>query len=232
MQFEVYCDESFVDLFTRSTPKARHMLMGSLWLPSELRGEVKQKIHEIRTRHSTWGELKWVKVSPSRLDCYTELIEMFVGYEKRMRFRCIAIDNEIYNSALHGSDNELGFYKFYYQMIKHWILDNNDYQIFCDLKTNRDKSRMHTLRQYLTQANRLAAVTSVQAIPSSESVLLQLCDILLGLACRRLNNFSEPSNAKMTLLKHFENRLGRHIAPTARSEDKFNIFKIHLRGGW
>lgn len=232
MQFEVYCDESFVDLFTSSTPKARYMLMGSLWLPSELREEAKQKIREIRTRHNTWGELKWVKISPSRLECYTELTDMFLNYGKDMRFRCIAIDNDVYTSSVHGGDNELGFYKFYYQMLKHWILDNNEYRIFCDMKTNRDKNRMHTLRQYLVQANRLAKVTSVQAIPSAESALLQLCDILLGLACRRLNNDSQPSSAKKTLLEHFDNRLGRRIASTARSEDKFNIFKIHLRGGW
>jgi len=57
-----------------------------------------------------------------------------------MRFRCIAVDREQVNLALHQNDGELGFYKFYYQLLHHWILDN-EYRIFCDLKTNRGRRR-------------------------------------------------------------------------------------------
>lgn len=232
MRFEVYCDESFVDLFTSATPKAKYMLIGSLWLPSELRKDVKQKITDIRKRHGAWGEIKWVKVSPAKFAFYRDLVDLFFAYDRDMRFRCIAIDNNVYNSAFHGGDNELGFYKFYYQMLKHWILDGNEYSIFCDLKSNRNKDRMRILHRYLEQANMLASVVSVQAVPSSESVLIQFSDLLLGLASRSMNNRSGTSQAKNALLKYFEEKLGQEISPTARNAYKFNIFKIHLSGGW
>ena len=38
-------------------------MIGSLWLPAELRGEIKSRIHALRQRHSAWGEIKWTKVS-------------------------------------------------------------------------------------------------------------------------------------------------------------------------
>ena len=121
MKFEVYCDEAFPDLFTSKKPQAKYLMIGSLWLPADLRDEVKSKIKTLREKHSVWGEIKWTKVSPSRLGFYIELIEMFVGYGDKMRFRCIAVDQGQVNMNLHNGDHELGFYKFYYQVLHHWI---------------------------------------------------------------------------------------------------------------
>ncbi len=67
MKFDVYCDESRPDLLSSSNPRARFMVIGSLWLPRETRGALKSAIHE------------------------------------------------------------LGFYKFYDQLLHHWILDFNEY---------------------------------------------------------------------------------------------------------
>lgn len=39
MKFEIYCDEAFPDLFTSRSPRARYLMIGSLWLPSEKRAE-------------------------------------------------------------------------------------------------------------------------------------------------------------------------------------------------
>jgi hypothetical protein len=52
-----------------------------------------------------------------------------------------------------------GFYKFYYQVLHHWILDNNEYTVFCDLKQNRDRSRLTTLKRVLNTANRTSVIS-------------------------------------------------------------------------
>ena len=114
MQFEVYCDEAFPDLFTSEKPQGQYLMIGSLWLQSELRDEVKAKIKILREKHNAWGEIKWTNVSPSRIGFYIDLIEMFVGYGDKMRFRCIAADQRQVNRNFHHGDHELGFYKFYY----------------------------------------------------------------------------------------------------------------------
>ena len=232
MKFEVYCDETLPDLFTSQHPKARYLMIGSLWLPANLRETAKARIRTLRAQHGVHGEMKWRKISPSKVAFYTDLVDLFMSFGLDLRFRCIAVDRETMNLDLHDGDAELGFYKFYYQVLHHWILDLNEYTIFCDLKHNRDRTRLATLRRVLNNANRTSIIRNVQSLPSSEVVLLQLCDVLLGAASARINAHDDLGLAKESVIAHLESRLGRSLQPTAKAEEKFNIFKIRLGGGW
>jgi hypothetical protein len=207
-------------------------MIGSLWLPVELRHEIKFKIGALRQRHRTWGEIKWSKVSPNRRDFYTELVDLFVSYGDNLRFRCIAVDRTQLNLALHENNSELGFYKFYYQMLHHWILDFNEYRIFCDVKSNRDPKRLPVLGRCLSRANLTSSIVSTQSLPSHEVVLIQLCDLLLGAASSRINDTLRDDTTKSAVVQRLELALGRTLAPTHKTEEKFNIFKIRLQGGW
>lgn len=234
MKFEVYCDEALPDLFTSQRPRARHLMIGSLWLPAEMREEAKARIAELRARHAVWGEMKWTKISPSKQTFYEDLVDVFMSFGMEMRFRCIAVDRAQVNLALHGNDGELGFYKFYYQLLHHWILDFNEYRIFCDLKTNRDRKRLHDLQRCLHYSNLSATIADIQSLPSPEVALLQLCDVLLGAASSRLNDTLGQGTAKEAVVRKLEERLNIHgrIGPTRRTEEKFNVFRIRLDGGW
>jgi len=233
MRFEVYCDEAMPDLFTSRNPRARYLMIGSLWLPADLRNDIKQKITKLREQHGVWGEIKWTKVSRARLPFYLDLIDLFEAYGMDLRFRCIAVDSQQVDMRWHDHDEELGFYKFYYQMLHHWILDFNEYRIFCDTKTNRDPKRLATLARCLSNANLSAEIANIQALPSRQLVLIQLCDLLLGAASSRINNTLRPGSAKESLVKRLEGHLGvERLAPTWRDAEKFNIFKIRLQGGW
>lgn len=232
MKFEVYCDEANPDVLTSSSPRARFLMIGSLWLPFDLRDEIKSRVVALRQRHQAWGEIKWSKVSPNRRDFYVELIDLFVSYGDNLRFRCIAVDRTQLNVALHDNDGELGFYKFYYQLLHHWILDFNEYRIFCDLKSNRDPKRLPVLGRCLSRTNLTSNIASTQSLPSHEVVLIQLCDLLLGAASSRLNDTLRDGTVKSTVVQRLELALGRELAPTHKTEEKFNIFKIRLQGGW
>lgn len=234
MKFEVYCDEALPDLFTSTKPRARYLMIGSLWLPADLREDAKDKIGRLRKRHGVWGEAKWTKISPAKANFYNEIIDLFMSYGMDMRFRCIAVDRTQVNMALHDGDEELGFYKFYYQLLHHWILDFNDYRIYCDLKTNRDRTRLRVLKRCLDYANKSATIDDLQSLPSTEVALLQLCDVLLGAASSRLNDTLKPGSAKESLVSLLEARLDLRgtLSPTGAAEKKFNIFKINLGGGW
>jgi len=233
MRFEVYCDESRPELFFSQQHEARFLMIGSLWLPGELRCELKEKITTIRQKHNTWGEIKWSKVSPSRVSFYFDLADLFTSYSLDVRFRCIAVDHSEVDMALHEHDSELGFYKFYYQLLHHWILDFNEYQIFCDAKTNRDSKRLCTLQRCLSFANLSSSIQGIQSLPSQQVVLIQLCDLLLGAASSRLNNTLKPGSAKEIFVKRLENKLGvSKIGSTTLNEKKFNVFQIRLQGGW
>jgi len=85
MNIEVYCDESSPDLFSSSSPRARFLLIGSLWLEQEKRDLYKREIHALRNRHKIGGEFKWTKISPSRIEFYRELIAWFHSYGDALR---------------------------------------------------------------------------------------------------------------------------------------------------
>jgi hypothetical protein len=232
MRFEIYCDEANPDVLTSANPRARYLMIGSLWLPVELRDEIKSRVGALRQQHHAWGEIKWSKVSPNRRDFYVELIDLFVSYGENLRFRCIAVDRTQLNLALHDNDGELGFYKFYYQLLHHWILDFNEYRIFCDVKSNRDPKRLSVLGRCLSRANLTSSIVSTQSLPSHEVILIQLCDLLLGAASSRINDTLREGTAKSAVVQRLEVALGRALAPTHKTEEKFNIFKIRLQGGW
>jgi hypothetical protein len=232
MDFEVYCDENHPELFTSKKPTVDYLMIGSLWLPASIRKEIKEHIWKLRKEHGVWGEIKWSKVSRRSLGFYMALIDLFESYGEQLRFRCIAVDHRQFDGDFCLGDNELGFYKFYYQVLHHWILDFNQYSIFCDIKTNRDLTRLHTLKDCLNNANISASVQNIQALPSRQVVLIQLSDLLLGMASARLNKTLNAGSAKAELVAYLEYKLNRLIEPTYHSEHKFNIFKINLQGGW
>lgn len=233
MKFEVYCDETLPDLFTSANPNGRFLMIGSLWLPSDMRNTAKERIAELRKKHAVHGEIKWRKISPSKQDFYIELIDLFMSFGLDMRFRCVAVDRTEVNMGRLNGDAELGFYKFYYQTLHHWILDNNEYSIFCDLKLNRDRSRLSTLKTVLGHTNRTSQIDVVQSLPSPEVVLLQLCDVLLGAASARMNGRKNLGAAKALVVQRLERRLDRHrLGPTSAAERKYNLFRIRLQGGW
>jgi len=233
MKFDVYCDESRPDLLGSARRQGQFMVIGSLWLPTEDREFLKNEIHQLRNRHKVGGEFKWQKVSPSRIEFYRDLVELFHNKADTVRFRCIAVDQEQVDLKLyHENDQELGFYKFYYQLLHHWILDFNEYAVFVDFKANRRRDRLHVLRRCLSCANLSSLVSVVQAVRSEESVLIQLADVLTGIAAYRLNGQVRRGSAKAAVLGHYEDLLGRVIRPTLKSEQKFNVFCITLAGGW
>jgi hypothetical protein len=59
MEFEVYCDESRPELFTtHSFNQTNFLMIGSLWLPQQLRHDIKRRIKILREKHSVWGKIK------------------------------------------------------------------------------------------------------------------------------------------------------------------------------
>ena len=230
MNFEIYCDESCLEALNK---KDEHFYMGigGIWMPSEMRDKFKTDIQAIKLKYNVHGELKWNKVSPKFLPLYKEIIDYFFEAEY-LRFRVILVESDKVDLVhFHNSDAELSFYKFYYQMIKTWIYDFNLYDVFVDLKKNRDKGRLKELEKFLDKANFFSDVRMVQGLPSNQSLGIQLADVLTGLVTAKFNN-KTTSEAKLQLIQYVESHIGNTIQATPKTEEKLNIFKINLQGGW
>jgi len=231
MDFEVYCDESGLEALSN---KEAHLYtaIGSIWLPSAYRDELKEKLATIKQKYGIRGELKWNKISPTYIDLYREVINYFFEADY-LRYRVILIESEkVDGLTFHNGDVELGFYKFYYQLLHHWLFDNNKYNIFVDLKVNRNKGRLKELKKLLDEANRTSDVLQVQGLPSEQSLGIQLADVLTGLVSAKFNQ-KITSQAKRTLINLVEETyLHKPIEPTSKWVEKFNVFKIEMEGGW
>lgn len=229
MDFEVYCDESGLEALTRKDAH-KYIGIGGIWIPADSRNELKSGINSIKARHQVYGELKWQKFSPAYFELYKDLIDFFLSNEN-IRFRVVLIESEkVDNIQFNNKDPELGFYKFYYQLLHHWIFDFNCYDIFVDHKINRDKGRLKELRNALDNSNLTSGIKQVQGLPSNQSLGIQLADFLTGMAVAKFNQ-EITSHAKLKLIQYFEKQY-KGIEPSPKWEEKFNIFKINLRGGW
>jgi hypothetical protein len=230
MNFEVYCDESGLEALTRKDAH-NYTAIGGIWMPAEFRDTFKAEMNAIKVKHNVKGELKWQKVSPSFLDLYSDLINYFFD-KPELRFRAIIIESKtVDNIRFNDKDAELGFYKFYYQLLHHWIFDFNRYDIFIDFKVNRNKGRVNVLKKVLDASNLTSDINQVQALHSHQSLGIQLADVLTGMVSAKFN-MEISSIAKKSLIALAETKLNKLIAPSPKWEEKLNVFKINLRGGW
>lgn len=230
MRFEIYCDESCQDVFTSQHTKCQNMFIGGLWLPAEKRGTFKTELYSIREKHKMFSEIKWNKISASKINFYTDLINYFFDKNDDLRFRCVVVEkSKIDLVKYHDSDAELGFYKFYYQLLHHWILDFNAYAIYLDIKTSRVRNRLRVLHQCLSNANLSSEIKILQALPSHENIFIQMTDLLLGAVNAKFND-QVSGKSKKKVLECIENRLEHKITATSKGCTKFNIFKIDPAG--
>lgn len=207
------------------------MGIGGIWIQKDYRDTLKENIKAIKASHSISGEMKWRKISPAYLEFYKKIINYYLN-DANIRSRVIVIESsKINNIHFNQNDNELGFYKFYYQLLHHWILDYNIYEIFTDFKLIRKRLRLKVLKDVLSNLNLTSKIEQVQALPSEESIGIQLADLITGAVVSKFNN-QLLSKAKKGIITLFETHLKRQIGPTIKGEEKLNVFKINLQGGW
>jgi hypothetical protein len=222
-RFSLYCDESNIQA-------AHYMLIGGLWIPQKSEADLRGSLTKVRQDFNMTAEFKWTKVSQSKLPAYSAWLDCFFD-NKDIGFRCIVIDTNLLDyRAFHKGDQELGFYKFYYQLVSRNIKPENLYWLYTDERTNRKKNRLEVLKivtnhYWMKQAN-VEPLRSVEPRCSHDEDFLQLADVLLG-ALGYTWNMSKNSPAKMNLITHITKRLNwtsLRVA-TSPSSTRFNIWQ-------
>ena len=100
----------------------------------------------------------------------------------------------------HNSDNELGFYKFYFNLLDKWCMSNDNYYIYLDYKSNKDNNRLPKLKEILNYVSE-GEIIDVLPIRSEESVFIQLADLLSGVVSFHFNNNDVKDNTKYEFKK-------------------------------
>ena len=198
---EVYCDESSLENLFKDN-KSGYIVIGGIWLDKKDHKIVKKEIDHLKRKHSIGGEFKWNKVSYSRKQFYFEILDYFFG-NRKIRFTCIVVNTKKVNTEkYHNSDNELGFYKFYFNLLDKWC--------------NNRLPKLKEILNYVSEGE----IIDVLPIRSEESVFIQLADLLSGVVSFHFNNNDVKDNTKYEFKKRLEEHIGESIKSSPSSEKK------------
>ncbi len=226
-QYVVYCDESRHEHASGD----RFMAIGSLWVPREKKYTLNVELRRLLEANGLRSEIKWSKTSASKLESYKKVVDFFFDRDDLL-FRVIVVEHGKVDAAqYHGGDRELGFYKFYYEMLVKWLEPSNEYLILLDFKKNKGADRYATLRMFLERKLRGQAwITDLTVIDSAQSPLAQLADVLTGAVAATWCGLRDGS-AKESLAHHIARKDNRHslrVPNAGPGRCKVNIFRIDL----
>lgn len=214
--------------------KAKAMLLGAISCSESEKSRIYSEIRAIKERHSlsTWNEIKWTSVSPSKLSFYIEIIDYFIN-EPALSFRAVVakdksnLNHEKYNQGSH----DLWYYKAYFYLLDAMIGYSEEYRIFIDIKDTCGGTKVKKLQEVLCNNKydfKHEVIRDIQQIKSNESEILQLTDLIMGaIGFYHNDHYSNPhsSQAKKAIVnKLFEKYKTSIIRGTYRGTSKMDIF--------
>ncbi|MDA3807955.1 MAG: DUF3800 domain-containing protein [Thiomicrorhabdus sp.] len=229
--FNVYCDES-CHLENDSQPV---MLLGAIWCPQVEVVRLSREVQDMKMRHKATGELKWAKVSNSRLSFYLELIDWFLA-EAPLHFRSLVVlhKERLNHAQFNDGSHDDFYYKMYFSLLSKILSPDERYNIYLDIKDTRSRLKLRKLKEVLCNDRydfTSQMIGHLQNIRSHEAHLLQVCDFLLGAVSYRHRKLVD-NPAKVEVIRHLEERLGRDLLhSTSLREEKLNLFLFTPREG-
>ncbi len=232
----IYCDESCHLQNDGETV----MAIGAVYCPASKKKEIFERLFELKQKHDlipkhkknekdnrAYYELKWNKVSKSKLEYYKDVINYFFD-DDDLHFRTLIVANKAkidYEKFKHTHDTF--YYKMYFGMLKAILNPELAHYIYIDIKDTRSKEKVHKLEQVLRNDKYDYAkeiIKQVQQVRSHEVELIQLADLLIGAMAyiNRGKTASKPKNELIALIKHRSKY--SLTKSTLLRENKFNIF--------
>ncbi|WML26272.1 DUF3800 domain-containing protein [Neobacillus sp. OS1-33] len=242
--YNLYCDESC----HLPNDDSDVMVLGAIKCNESKKIEIYNEIRKIKEKHgiSSWAEVKWTKVSLSKLKFYKELVDYFFNNQD-LTFRCTIapgkkeLDHVKYNN---GNYDEW-YYKMYYHLLLPIIkngfyptgVKNSDFRVFIDIKDTKGGPKVKKLKDVLIKGikkDNLPGLSNeiflkdINQINSRESELLQLADLLIGMATyyhRGLYFSDKSSKGKQALIEYclLKHKIILHDT-TPLNKTKFNVF--------
>lgn len=218
--FNFYCDES-CHLENDGKP---FMLLGKI---SAAYNQVKthtSAINAIKDRHKFGAEIKWTKVSKSKLPFYLELVDYF--FDTELQFRAVGVEKARINNEAFGQTYDDLYYKMYYHLLNHNISSIYQYNVYLDIKDTLSAHKVTTLKNILN--TKYGVFRNLQNIRSHESILMQLADFLMGAISYQKNDNKKANIAKVKVIEKIEKHC-QHSLEVTNYENKVNLFFIELQ---
>ena len=201
------------------------MVLGTLWCPLAETRNIAEDIRRIKTKYglARTFEIKWTKVSPAKVDFYSNLIDYFFT-NKYLHFRAVVIpDKSVLTHQDFHQTHDDWYYKMYFTLLKEILSPNCKYHIYLDIKDTRSAEKVRKLKQVLHNYFQKEIIENIQNIHSHEIEQVQLADLLIG-AISYVNRSLFQSSAKNTLVEQVKKLSGRLLTSTTpQQETKFNL---------
>jgi len=220
--FNIYCDESC----HLENDHKNYMVLGSV---SSAYNQVKrhtERIKNLKNKHKFNAEIKWSKVSNSKLQFYKELVDYF--FDTDLRFRAVVVDKKKVNNGAFGDDYDTFYYKMYYSLLNHNKNSLYNYNVYLDIKDDLSAYKVEKLKEILN--TKFGVFRNVQNIRSHESILMQLADFIMGAISYNLNNEEKRVTAKTQIIDRIKMHSDQYLNATSNwNESKLNLFFIELK---
>lgn len=223
-EYNVYCDESC----HLENDGQKAMVLGAIWCPKDKRREIAERIREIKQKHGLGRdfEIKWTKVSPSKLAFYQDIVDYFFD-DDDLHFRGLVVpDKSVLDHDKHQQDHDEWYYKMYFTMLKTIFDPDSRYYVYIDIKDTLGHEKVERLQDVLcTNAYDFSRkmIADVKRVHSHEVEHLQLADLLIG-ALAYLHRELSGNSAKEALVKRIRQRSGYRLTlNTMMRELKFNL---------
>lgn len=218
--FNIYCDESC----HIENDHKNYMFLGST---SVAYNQVKfhtAQINELKKKHRFYGEIKWSKVSKSKLRFYLDLVDYFFATD--LQFRCVGVQKSKINAGAFNLSYDDFYYRMYYSLLNHNINTTYNYNVYLDIKDTLSAYKVNKLKDVLN--TKFGVFRNVQNIRSHESIIMQITDFMMGAISYLHNNEAKLNLAKVQIIDKIKHHCKDQLDKTNYS-DKLNLFFIELR---
>lgn len=178
--YNIYCDESCHLEHDRQPV----MVLGAVWLPKDRAREVNVRLREIKEKHglSKDFEIKWTKVSASKIDFYLDVLDYFFD-DDDLRFRAVIASKGKLDHGAFNQNHDDWYYKMYFTMLKNIFSPEDQYRVYLDIKDTQGREKARKLHEVLCNDRydfSQSIITRMQQVRSHEINALQLADLLIG----------------------------------------------------
>lgn len=200
----------------------------------------KNEIKAIKLKHHAPTEIKWNKLSLSRLELYKDLIDYF--FDKEIQFRAILVKNksQLNHEKFNKGDHSSFYYTLVFLLLRNpWVnLSKDVFKVVLDIKDTRGKERLLKLDQrlkqeYITRYKVESPFHFFQHIRSDENEFLQLTDLFIGAItykARKAHKEANASEVKKAVINYLEQKSGYLLHDgTDPLAEKFNIFDFRIQ---
>lgn len=204
------------------------MCIGYVKVPKVVYEKLWKDLTCLKLKHNSPTEIKWNKISKSRLPLYKAFVDFF--FDTPIEFRCILIKHK---ERLRNNDFNQGEHDNFYYKMTYYLLRPNPvgeiYRVFMDIKDGKGKEKLLKIGEVFDKYHHGASPFShFQHIRSHDNVFFQMADLFIGAVTfkARYPSLTDHLNpTKVELINYLEQKLKYSIdVGTPEWETKFNIF--------